>query len=164
MPYHARMAKRPWTWNEKAMMRFVAAARAGDLHTILDASPDEDLQTVLQRDDSREYKHGWERLLALYLAQDHFKHEMDGIIYGYAELRYFVYDDEGYTQQRLAVDLGMLHSVDNFGLHDVELAYEYWQAALDGPYPPGTQEEFAKVEPLLDEQTRARLAPLLASR
>jgi hypothetical protein len=96
------MAKRPWAWNEKAMMRFVAAARAGDLHTILDASPDEDLQTVLQRDDSRKYKHGWERLLALYLAQDHFKHEMDGIIYGYAELRYFSYDaagDAGRTRQ-----------------------------------------------------------------
>jgi hypothetical protein len=155
------MAKRPWNWNDKALARFVAAARAGDLHTILDLSPGEDLRTALQRDDAREYKHGWERLLALYLAQDYFCLEMEGVIYDYAEFRYFRYDDDGYTEQRLTVDLGMLHSVDNFGLHDVQQAYGHWQAALDGPYPEGAQEEFAKIEPLLDEQTRARLAPLM---
>jgi hypothetical protein len=155
------MPKRPWNWNGKALARFVAAARAGDLHTILDLPPDEDPGTALQRDETRKYKHSWERLLALYLAQDYFNHEMEGIIYGYAEFRYFHHDDDGYVQQRLTVDLGMLHSVDDFGLHDVQQAYDRWQAALDGPYPEGAQEEFAKIEPLLDEQTRTRLAPLM---
>ena len=40
--------------------------------------------------------------------------------------------DDGYVQQRLAVDLGMLHSVDNFGLRDVQRAHARWQAALTG--------------------------------
>ena len=142
-------------------MRFVAAARAGDLHTILDLPPSEDLRTAVHRDDTRKYKHGWERLLALYLAQDYFDHEMEGVIYGYAEARYFRYDDEGYTQQRLEVDLGMLHSLSNFGLHDVRQAFNHWQAALEGPYPEGAQEQFARIEPMLDEQTRAQLAPLM---
>lgn len=157
------MAKKPWSWNGKALTRFVAAARAGDIHTILDVPPDEDPGTALSRDETRTYKHGWERLLALHLAHSYFKHEMDGIIYGYAEFRYFHNDDDGYMGQRLAVDLGMLHSVDTFGVHDVREAHGYWRAALDGPYPEGAQEEFARIEPLLDEQTRARLAPLMAS-
>jgi hypothetical protein len=147
------MAKRPWNWNDKALARLLAAARAGDLRAILDGD--------LQPPEDRRYTHGWERLLALHVAQDHFRHETDGVIYAYAEHRYFRNDDDGYMQQRLAVDLGVLHSVDSFGVHDARLAYEWWQAALEGPYPEGAQEELAKVEPLLDEQTRALLTPLL---
>lgn len=41
------------------------------------------------------------------------------------------------------------------------VAADHWQAALDGPYPEGAQEEFARIEPLLDEQTRAQLTPLM---
>jgi hypothetical protein len=41
------------------------------------------------------------------------------------------------------------------------VGYGCWQAALQGPYPEGAQEEFAKIDPLLDEQTRALLAPLM---
>lgn len=157
------MAKRPWSWNEKALARFVAAARVGDLRAILDVPAGEDLRAALHREDARKYKHGWERLLALHVAQDYFRHEMDGVIYDFAELRFFRNDDDGYMQQRLAVDLGVLHSVDNFGLHDGQLAFGCWQAALQGPYPEGAQEEFARIQPLLDEQTRAVLLPLMTS-
>lgn len=155
------MTDRPWDWNVKKLARFVAAARAGDIHAIVDVPPGRDLREALQSDADREYKHGWERLLALYLADAYFKHEMEGIVYDYAEFRYFQYDDDGYTEQRIAVDLGMLHSVADFGLHDPQEAAHCWQAALEGPYPEGAREEFAKIEPLLDEQTRALLAPLL---
>ncbi|GIJ50932.1 hypothetical protein Val02_78180 [Virgisporangium aliadipatigenens] len=155
------MAKRPWNWNDKALVRFIAAARVGDLHTILDVPADGDLRTALHGEDARKHKHGWERLLALHVAQDYFGQELDGIIYDYAEFRFFRNDDDGYMQQRLAVDLGVLHCVDNFGLHDGQLAYGYWQAALEGPYPEGVQEEFAKIEPLLKERTRALLVPLM---
>jgi hypothetical protein len=157
------MTDRPWAWNESELARLVAAARVGNLHAILDIPPSEDLLAALRRDDAREYEYGWERLLALHLAQDHFKHEMEGIIYGYAEFRYFQYDDDGYMMQQLMVDLAMLHSADDFGLRDQQLAYEYWQAALNGPYPEGAQEELAKIEPLLDGETRTRLAPLMAA-
>jgi hypothetical protein len=157
------MTDRPWDWNESELARLVAAARVGNLHAILDLPPGEDLRAAQQRDGAREYKYGWERLLALHLAQDHFKHEMEGIIYGYAELRYFQNDDDGYMMQRLMVDLATLHSVDHFGLRDRQLAYDYWQAALDGPCPEGAHEELAKIEPLLDGETRTRLARLMAS-
>ena len=141
------MAK-PWNFKGKALARFVAAARAGDVRTILDVPAGRD-------------KHGWERLLALHVAQDHFGHDLDSVIYDYAELRYFQYDDDGYMQQRLAVDLGVLYSVEDFGLRDAQLAYGWWKAALDGPYPEGAWEEFARIGPLLDEETRALLAPLM---
>ncbi|GAA1041204.1 hypothetical protein GCM10009557_64390 [Virgisporangium ochraceum] len=155
------MAKRPWNWNDRALTRFVAAARAGDVHTILDLPPDRDPRAALLGGDARKYKHAWERLLALHVARDHFEHEVDGVIYDYAEVRFFRNDDDGYVQQRLAVDLGVLHSVDAFGVHDGQLAYGWWQAALEGPYPEGAREELARIGPLLDERTRALLAPLM---
>ncbi|MBG0832582.1 hypothetical protein HS041_33330 [Planomonospora sp. ID67723] len=157
------MTDRPWSWNEEELARFAAAARVGDLHAILDVPPDDDLQAALQRDDAREYRYGWERLLALHLAKNHFGHAAEGVIYDYAEFRYFVYDDDGYVEQRLNTDLAMLHSVHDFGLHDPQQAYTHWQAALRGPYPEGAREEFAKIEPLLNVRTRSRLAPLMAA-
>jgi hypothetical protein len=156
------MTDRPWHWDDEELARFVAAARVGDIHVIVDVPPGADLREALQSDAAREYQYGWERLLALYLAETYFKHAMAGIVYDYAEFRYFQYDDDGYTEQRIAVDLGMLHSVDDFGLHDPPEAARWWRAALEGPYPEGARDGFAKVEPLLDERTRARLAPLLA--
>jgi hypothetical protein len=155
------MTDRPWNWNEDELVRFVAAARMGDFHAILDIPPGEDPETWLDRDADRDYAHGWERLLALRVATDHFRHEANGIIYSYAEDRYFRYDDDGIVMEHLMADLAMLHSVDDFGLHDEQLAYQYWQAALSGPYPEGAREDFIKVEPLLGEGMRARLVPLM---
>jgi hypothetical protein len=96
-------------------------------------------------------------------AQRHFKIEsVGGVLADYAETRFWCYDDEGYAAQALDVYLGILHSVDAFGVRDPEQAYEYWEAALDGPCPEGAQEDFAKIEDRLDDEMRARLAPLMA--
>jgi hypothetical protein len=156
------VTERPWDWDDDVLARFVAAARASDFHAILDIPPGEDPEAALDRDVGREYEHGWERLLALYVAKDHFRHRADGIIYSYAEDRYFRYDDDGMVMEGLMVDLAMLHSVNDFGLRDEQLACEYWQAALGGPYPEGAREGFTKIEPSLDSEMRARLALLMA--
>ena len=95
------------------------------------------------------------------MAQSHFKIENVGdVLVDYAETRFWCYDDEGYAAQALDVHLGILYSVDMFGVRDPQLAYECWEAALDGPYPEGAQEDFTKIEHLLDREMRARLALL----
>ena len=152
-----------WLWNShETLLRFLDAARIGDLHTILDLPAGEDLQTALDRDDADD-EHRWEKLLALNVAQGHFKIEnVDSVLVDYAETRFWCYDDEGYGAQNLDVYLGILYSVDTFGVRDPQLAYDNWEAALEGPYPEGAQEEFAKIENRLDDEMRARLAPLMA--
>jgi hypothetical protein len=143
-------------------MRFLDAARVGDLHAILNLPAGEDLQAALARDDTED-EHRWERLLALSVAQGHFKIEsVDSVLVDYAETRFWCYDDEGYAAQTLDVYLGILYSVDMFGVRDPQLAYECWEAAFDGPYPEGAQEELAKIEGRLDDEMRVRLAPLVA--
>jgi hypothetical protein len=63
-----------WLWNSnETLLRFLDA-RVGDLHTILDLQAREDLQAALDRDDAED-EHRWERLLALNVAQSHFKIE-----------------------------------------------------------------------------------------
>lgn len=155
------MTSEPWTWNEDQLTRFITAARAGDIHTIVEVPPGDDLRTTLQNND-REYEYGWERLLALYVAEDYFQHPMDGVVHDYAEDRYFRYDDDGYLEQHIAIELAVLHSVTRFGIHDPQHAYDRWQAALTGPYPEGTREQLTRIEHLLDDHTRALLAPLTA--
>jgi hypothetical protein len=150
-----------WTSNE-TLMRFLEAARVGDLHTILDLSADEDLQMALDRNDADD-EYRWERLLALSVAHGHFRiRNVESVLVDYAETRFWCYDDEGYGAQTLDVYLGILYSVDTFGVRDPLLAYESWEAALDGPHPEGAQEDLARIKHRLDDELRARLAPLMA--
>ena len=53
-----------------------------------------------------------------------------------------------------AVERVAFHSMNDFWLRDEQLAREYWQAALGGPYPGGAREGFTKIEPSLDSEMR----------
>jgi hypothetical protein len=63
--------------------------------------------------------------------------------------------------QTLDVYLGTVYSVNMFGVRDPQLAYEHWQAALEGAYPEGAQDDLGEIRHRLDDEMRARLAPVI---
>jgi hypothetical protein len=133
-------AKRPSRFDAPLLAGLLELARRGDAHAILGIAAERPIREALAQPPT--WGEGsYERLLVLYIAADFYGHDLDGIIYDFAEHTYFRHDDDGYGLAQVNADLGAIHSTDRFGLFDEERAVSYFDAALQGPHAEGVQEE-----------------------
>ncbi len=137
-------------------------ARKGHIHAILGLAPDDDLHAKLQEHPNGDWIHGHAhaRLLALFIAEE-LGHTLDGVIYDFAEHRFFVNDDEGHYLQRLCVERAVVYGTKRYAVYDANLAESCAESALEGPDPEGARGELKAALSDLSPGARTRIGALL---
>ncbi|MFI2433047.1 hypothetical protein [Streptomyces sp. NPDC018693] len=143
--------------------RLIGLARDGDTRGVLGLPSDADPQTFHLTDPV--LKHSYESLLAWVVAGDlgEFPDLDDewSDAWGIVEWGFFDHDDDGYAMQWLNEGAATVFSTDRLGLADPVRARQRWEAALEGPYPEGAQEQLDALVPSMAPAVRAGLEGLI---